>query len=288
MRVGVFYFPADYGINIAELARALEDRGFDSLFVPEHTHIPLSRQVRPFPGGGELPKRYSHTHDPFVGARPSPRRRRRSSSSAPASAWCRSTTRSSPPSPSPASTSSRAAASSSASAAAGTSTRWRTTAPATTTASSMMRELRAGHEGAVDRGRGGLSRRVRRSSIRSGRGPSRAQRPHPPIILGGESDHTLRRVVDYCDGWFPRPRGGFDVVKAVDARLRQMASEKGRDPSHAVDHRVRRAQRAPRRWRATRRPASRARCWRSPTTAATRSCAISTRSRRSPGREVAA
>ena len=65
MKVGVFYFPTDYGINIAELAKALEDRGFDSLFVPEHTHIPLSRKS-PFPGGGELPKRYSHTHDPFV------------------------------------------------------------------------------------------------------------------------------------------------------------------------------------------------------------------------------
>ena len=66
MRIGVFYFPTDYGINLAELARALEDRGFNSLFVPEHTHIPLSRRT-PFPGGGELPKRYSHTHDPFVG-----------------------------------------------------------------------------------------------------------------------------------------------------------------------------------------------------------------------------
>ena len=65
MRVGAFYFPTDYGINMAELARALEDRGFDSLFVPEHTHIPASRKS-PFPGGGELPKRYSHTHDPFV------------------------------------------------------------------------------------------------------------------------------------------------------------------------------------------------------------------------------
>ena len=68
MRVGAFYFPADYGINMAELARALEDRGFDSLFVPEHTHIPASRKS-PFPGGGELPKRYSHTHDPFVALR---------------------------------------------------------------------------------------------------------------------------------------------------------------------------------------------------------------------------
>src|ERR1700753_3446452 len=65
MDVGVFYFPVDYGINVAELAKALEDRRFGSLYVPEHTHIPLSRKT-PFPGGGELPKRYSHTHDPFV------------------------------------------------------------------------------------------------------------------------------------------------------------------------------------------------------------------------------
>jgi len=66
MRIGVFYFPTDYGIDLAELARALEDRGFDSLYVPEHTHIPTSRKT-PFGGGGELPQRYSHTYDPFVG-----------------------------------------------------------------------------------------------------------------------------------------------------------------------------------------------------------------------------
>src|SRR5881227_1445514 len=65
MKLGAFYFPTDYGINIAELAKALKDRGFDSLFVPEHTHIPTSRKS-PFPSGGELPKRYAHTHDPFV------------------------------------------------------------------------------------------------------------------------------------------------------------------------------------------------------------------------------
>ena len=46
-------------------ARALEERGFESLFVCEHTHIPASRRT-PFPSGGELPKRYSHTHDPFI------------------------------------------------------------------------------------------------------------------------------------------------------------------------------------------------------------------------------
>src|SRR5579871_4191814 len=65
MRVGLFYFPTDYGIDIRELACAAEERGFDSLLLPEHTHIPTSRRT-PYPGGGELPKAYSHTHDPFV------------------------------------------------------------------------------------------------------------------------------------------------------------------------------------------------------------------------------
>ena len=65
MQCGVFYFPTDYGIDMSELAHALEERGFESLFVCEHTLIPTSRRTL-FPGGGDLPKRYKHTHDPFV------------------------------------------------------------------------------------------------------------------------------------------------------------------------------------------------------------------------------
>src|SRR5215471_18277765 len=45
MKIGAYYFPTDYGIDIAELARALEQRGFESLFVCEHTHIPVSRRT---------------------------------------------------------------------------------------------------------------------------------------------------------------------------------------------------------------------------------------------------
>ena len=66
MQIGAFIFPTDYSIRIDELARALEERGFESLFVTEHTHIPVSRRT-PWPGGGPLPKEYSHTLDPFVG-----------------------------------------------------------------------------------------------------------------------------------------------------------------------------------------------------------------------------
>ncbi|MCB1742418.1 MAG: LLM class flavin-dependent oxidoreductase, partial [Gammaproteobacteria bacterium] len=66
MHVGVSIFVTAYTIGIQKLARELESRGFESLFVPEHTHIPTSRKS-PWPGGGELPKEYLHTIDPFVG-----------------------------------------------------------------------------------------------------------------------------------------------------------------------------------------------------------------------------
>jgi len=59
--------------------------------------------------------------------------------------------------------------------------------------------------------------------------PKPAQTPHPPILLGGETDYTLRRVVEYCDGWFPRPGRGYEIREQL-ARLNRMAAEKGRDP----------------------------------------------------------
>jgi probable F420-dependent oxidoreductase len=64
-KFGVTIFPTDYTIQPVELAKAVEERGLDSLFFPEHTHIPTSRAT-PFPGGGDLPQMYWHTHDPFV------------------------------------------------------------------------------------------------------------------------------------------------------------------------------------------------------------------------------
>lgn len=62
---GVQIFPTDTTIQPIELAKAVEDRGLDSLFFPEHTHIPVSRAT-PFPGGGDLPEWYWRSHDPFV------------------------------------------------------------------------------------------------------------------------------------------------------------------------------------------------------------------------------
>jgi probable F420-dependent oxidoreductase len=64
MDVGLAHFLTDYGMQPAELGRKVEERGFESLMLPEHTHIPVSRDT-PYPGGGELPPEYSHTLDPF-------------------------------------------------------------------------------------------------------------------------------------------------------------------------------------------------------------------------------
>lgn len=65
MKFGIGTFVTDDGISPAVLGKALEERGFDSLFVAEHSHIPLSRET-PYPEGGELPRVYYHSLDPFV------------------------------------------------------------------------------------------------------------------------------------------------------------------------------------------------------------------------------
>ena len=65
MKFGIYLFPTDYSAGPAEIGKAVEERGFESLFFPEHTHIPASRET-PFPGGGDLPREYSHCLDPFV------------------------------------------------------------------------------------------------------------------------------------------------------------------------------------------------------------------------------
>jgi probable F420-dependent oxidoreductase len=65
MQIGAAMFFTDYSMAPAELGLALEQRGFESVWAPEHSHIPLSRKS-PFPSGGELPKQYYDAMDPFV------------------------------------------------------------------------------------------------------------------------------------------------------------------------------------------------------------------------------
>src|SRR5215204_926768 len=65
MDFGVSCFPTDESVEPATLARMAEERGFESVFVTEHTHIPASRET-PYPAGGELPREYWRIYDPFV------------------------------------------------------------------------------------------------------------------------------------------------------------------------------------------------------------------------------
>ncbi|MDX2932818.1 LLM class F420-dependent oxidoreductase [Streptomyces ipomoeae] len=65
MRISVTIFLTDESITPTRLARELEQRGFAGLYLPEHTHIPVERAT-PYPAGGELPREYGRTLDPFV------------------------------------------------------------------------------------------------------------------------------------------------------------------------------------------------------------------------------
>jgi probable F420-dependent oxidoreductase len=226
MEIGVFYFPVDYGINIAELAAALEERGFESLFVPEHTHIPVSRKS-PFPSGGEMPRRYAHTHDPFVAL---------SFAAAATKKLLLGTGICLIPERDPIVTAKCVASLDQLSGGrvvfgigggwnieemenhgARYNTRFKLMGERILAMKALWTMDEAEYHGEM----------VDFDPVWSY--PKPAQRPHPPIILGGETDYTLKRVVDYCDGWFPRPGRGFEIKAQLD-RLHQMAQNAGRDP----------------------------------------------------------
>jgi probable F420-dependent oxidoreductase len=227
MHYGVLIFPTDYSIRIDELARAAEERGFESLFVTEHTHIPTSRRS-PFAGGGPLPKEYVHTLDPFVGL--------------------------------------TAAASVTRTLKVGTGiclvTEHDPIVLAKTIASldllsngRFLFGIGAGwnaeemfHHGVDFKTRFRLlrerilaMREIWTKDVAEFHGeyvnfdpiwsyPKPVQRPHPPVLLGGESVHTLQRVVDFCDGWFPRGRNADAILPGL-AELKTRAAKAGRDPA---------------------------------------------------------
>jgi probable F420-dependent oxidoreductase len=226
MLAGVFYFPTDYGIDIGELARAVEDRGLDSLFVCEHTHIPVSRKT-PFPGGGELPKRYKHTHDPFVAL---------SFAAAATKRIKLGTGICLIPQRDPIVTAKSVASLDQLSGGrfifalgggwnvdemenhgAKYATRFKLLRERVLAMKEMWTKEEAQFHGEF----------VNFDPVWVY--PKPKQKPHPPLFLGGESDHTLQRVVEFCDGWFPRGRGGFDPKASVE-RLRKAATAGGRDP----------------------------------------------------------
>jgi len=225
MRIGLCIFATDYSIRPDELARAAEERGFESLFLTEHTHIPAGRRT-PFPGGGELPREYSHTLDPFVAL--------------------------------------MAAAAATRTLLVGTGICLLIERDTITTAKEVATlDLLSGGRFLFGVGGGWNAEEMENHgtvfTTRFKRlteqvlamkeiwtkdeaefhgeivrfdpiwaWPKPVQKPHPPILMGGESGHTLQRVVDFCDGWFPRGRAGERVLGGL-ADLRARASRAGRD-----------------------------------------------------------
>ncbi len=227
MHIGVFIFATDYSIRTDELGPALEQRGFESLFVPEHTHIPASRESA-WPAGGDLPREYWHTHDPFVSLAFAARATTKLKLG---TGICLVTERD----------------------------------PIVTAKSVASLDLMSGGRFVFGMGGGWNAEEMRnhgaqyktrfkllRERVLAMQAlwteeeaefhgemvdfdpvwsyPKPFQKPHPPVILGGETKYTLRRVIEFCDGWFPRAGPTFDPVAGM-GQLRAAADEAGRDMS---------------------------------------------------------
>lgn len=226
MKYALTIFPTDYSIHPAELAKAAEERGFESLFFPEHTHIPSSRKT-PYPAGGELPKEYSHTHDPFVAlamaAAVTTKLRL-------ATGICLVTERD------PITLAKQVASIDVLSGGRfmlGIGAGWNVEEMAN-------HGTDAGKRWSVVRDRVAAMKTIWRDEAATYHGkhvdfdaiwqwPKPAQKPHPPILLGGHGTKQLERVVDFCDGWMPIAPMTGNVAKAIQ-ELHEIAAKKGRDP----------------------------------------------------------
>jgi probable F420-dependent oxidoreductase len=227
MKFGLAMFPTDYAIRPDELAIAVEERGFESIWFPEHTHIPASRRT-PFPGGGDLPKEYRHTYDLFVALAMAAAVTRKLKLG---TGICLLVERD------PIITAKEVASLDRLSGGRvlfgigggwnveemenhGTSfkSRWKLLRERVEAMKAIWTQDEASYHGEL----------VRFDPIWSW--PKPVQKPHPPIYLGGHGWRARRRVIRYCDGWMPIPLRAGDLEKQINL-LRGEAKEAGRDPS---------------------------------------------------------
>jgi probable F420-dependent oxidoreductase len=226
MKYGVAIFPADFAIRPDEIARATEERGFESIFFPEHTHIPTSRRS-PFVRGGELPAEYSHTLDPFVAIAMAAAATKTLKL---ATGICLVIERD------PIVLAKEVASVDIASNGRfifgigggwnaeemenhGTvfKSRWKLLRERIEAMKAIWRNDAASYHGEL----------VNFDPIWSW--PKPVQKPHPPILLGSHGPRALQRVVRYCDGWLPNCGRGGDLPAQI-AELRRCAEQAGRDP----------------------------------------------------------
>ena len=227
MLFGVMMFATDYAIRPENLARESEQRGFESLWLPEHTHIPVSRRT-PYPAGGDLPKEYWHSHDPFVAL----------AAAAAATTKLRLATgicliieRD------PITTAKEVAtldmlsngrfifgigggwnAEEMENHGTNYKTRWRLLRERVLAMKEIWTKDEAEFHGEF----------VNFDKIWSY--PKPVQKPHPPILMGGDGPTTFNRVIEFCDGWLPiGMRMGNPAERIAD--LRRRAEAAGRDPN---------------------------------------------------------
>jgi probable F420-dependent oxidoreductase len=230
MHYGVLMFATEYAIAPDELARALEERGFESLWLPEHTHIPTSRRS-PWPAGGELPREYWSTYDPFVALTAAAAATRRLKLG---TGICLVVERD------PIVTAKEVASLDRLSggrflfgigggwnaeemAHHGTAfkTRWRLLRERVLAMKEIWTKDEAEFHGEF----------IRFDKIWAD--PKPLQKPHPPIIIGGDGTTTFDRVVEIGDGWMPilRPNRPSPVERIPELRARLRKA--GRDPKTA-------------------------------------------------------
>ena len=226
MHFGLMMFSTDYAIRVDELAREAEARGFESLWLPEHTHIPTSRRS-PWPGGAELPKEYWHTHDPFVALATAAAVTKNLKV---ATGICLLIERD------PITTAKEIASLDFLSNGRflfgigggwnaeemehhGTAfkTRWKLLRERVEAMKKIWTEETPEYHGTF----------VNFDKLWAW--PKPVQKPHQPIYLGGHSPQVLERVVDYCDGWLPIGGRAGDLVENIK-ELRRRAEKAGRDP----------------------------------------------------------
>jgi probable F420-dependent oxidoreductase len=227
MNFGAAIFFTDYSIGPAELGRALEERGFESLWAPEHSHIPLTR-TSPFPQGGDLPKKYYDVMDPFV------------------------------------TLAAAAAATSRLRVGTGVCLVVQRDPIQTAKAVASLDQVSAGRflfgigagwnaEEMLDHGTDFKARfKVMRERVEAMRAiwtkskpeysgefvkfppmmtwPKPVQKPHPPVIVGGAFPYGARRAIRYGDGWVPHAsRPEYGDVSDFLPQFRTMAKDAGRD-----------------------------------------------------------
>ena len=229
MHFGAAMFFTDYSMAAGDLGRALEQRGFESLWAPEHSHIPVSR-ASPFPNGGDLPKQYYDVMDPFV------------------------------------TLTAAAAATQTLKVGTGVCLVQQRDPIQTAKLVASIDQVSAGRflfgvgswwnaEEMADHGTAFKSRRkVARERIEAMKviwteskaeyhgefvdfdpmmaWPKPVQKPYPPVIVGGAFPYGARRAIRYGDGWVPHAsRPEYGDVSDFLPQFRKMATEAGRDPA---------------------------------------------------------